>query len=355
MSDELRPRSILNTFGQTVIVHHLVDRQIFHNKYVKAIDQAAAFLVRKVAASMGDPFMDSRHDLAALRPFWRALGRSRQLALRTLESLLIGAQELGAWHLFPCRKRREARQPDIKANRVPYGGQWLRIHFTDNGGVPLARRRASDCTRFRCAFQRTMLHGAYSANLGELQHTVHKLAPVAILREGHRIIPPTTTEPWIAGFCPSFAAAKERLEGQIDTLGHVLQDLGMGSIQKGMCGFPWRQQTLRCKIRDRALFLFPRLLTHFERSVVDPTTCLKALFKGLLLCMCRTETVFHDFSHGTNCSILGRKYLLPNHAFTHLGTPPLADADRTEDRPEGSGPSPYIPNLNGLGFTGWRR
>src|SRR5712664_2423936 len=62
MCSELRPGGILNTFGQTVIMHHRIDGQIFHRNDVTPIDEPTAFLMTEVAASVGNTLMDPRHN-----------------------------------------------------------------------------------------------------------------------------------------------------------------------------------------------------------------------------------------------------------------------------------------------------
>jgi len=44
----LRPRGVLNTLGQAVVMHHLIDRHIFDGDQGKPIDEASALLMGKV-------------------------------------------------------------------------------------------------------------------------------------------------------------------------------------------------------------------------------------------------------------------------------------------------------------------
>src|SRR5712691_8327186 len=92
---ELRPRRILNAFGEAVIVHHLIDGEVFYGNDIEAIDHTAALLMGKVGTSVTDPLMHSADDRAAFLPLRGALGRSRQLALGALQVFLIRAQKLG--------------------------------------------------------------------------------------------------------------------------------------------------------------------------------------------------------------------------------------------------------------------
>ena len=78
---ELGPRCIVNTFGEAMIVHHLIDRQVFHRNDVEVIDHATARLMGKVAPSVRNTLMHSADDLATLTPLWRAFRGSRKLPL----------------------------------------------------------------------------------------------------------------------------------------------------------------------------------------------------------------------------------------------------------------------------------
>ena len=66
-----------------------------------------------------------------------------------------------------------------------------------------------------------------SAYLRQLQVTLRHLIPVAVLREGHRVIATLPPKARMARLFSGFDTAKEGLKGQIHALGHILQDLGM--------------------------------------------------------------------------------------------------------------------------------
>lgn len=75
---ELRPGSILDALSETVIVHHLVDGQVFHGNDIEAVDDLAALLMRKVPTAVTDALMDTGDNLAALGTLRCALRCSRE-------------------------------------------------------------------------------------------------------------------------------------------------------------------------------------------------------------------------------------------------------------------------------------
>src|SRR5262245_61713950 len=72
---ELTPRRVVNTLGETVIMHHPIDRQILDSDHIKPVHDATAVLMGEVTPAPGDAFIDSCHDLAPLGAFWGILLR----------------------------------------------------------------------------------------------------------------------------------------------------------------------------------------------------------------------------------------------------------------------------------------
>ena len=64
---ELAPRRVMNALGETMVVHHPIDRQIFDSDQIKGVDDAAAVLMGEVAAPPGDALMHPRHHSCAAR------------------------------------------------------------------------------------------------------------------------------------------------------------------------------------------------------------------------------------------------------------------------------------------------
>jgi len=280
-----------------MIMHHLIDHQIFNDNHGTAIDESAALLVGKIRPAMDDAFMDPRHNLPALRSLRCPFRSGREFALGALQVFFIGAQKLRARGLFPCREGRKACQAHINAKTFARVWQGLGIHLTGNGDIPFPCRGTANRAGFGRAFQRPMLDRANGANLREGQDTLMQGTAIAILRVGQRIIPTFAPKARIAWVFACLHTAKERLEGQVHTFRHILQHLGMGLRQEGMLRFPLGQQALGFKVRDRALFLFLGSFAHFQRLVVDSATGVKGLLQGSRLGFCREEAVFHGFSH----------------------------------------------------------
>src|SRR5262245_6951008 len=70
-ASELTPRHIMNTLGETVIMRHPLDRQLFNDDEIKHVHDATTVLMGEVAASPGNTFMHPRDHLAAAGIFRR--------------------------------------------------------------------------------------------------------------------------------------------------------------------------------------------------------------------------------------------------------------------------------------------
>jgi len=111
LSKECRPRGICNAFGQTVIMNHSVDLQVFHTDDPETIYDLAAFLVGEVVSSEGDPLMHSCYDLAVLPSLRRALRKFGVFPLPVSQGFLFFTKEPGVFNLFTgreCSKRFES-------------------------------------------------------------------------------------------------------------------------------------------------------------------------------------------------------------------------------------------------------
>ena len=66
LGKERRPTRVMNALGQTMMVGHAVDVQIFRGNDTVAIDDRAALLVGEVLSTPGNALVDTSHSLAML-------------------------------------------------------------------------------------------------------------------------------------------------------------------------------------------------------------------------------------------------------------------------------------------------
>src|SRR5258705_9592031 len=89
LSKERRPRRIMNALGQTMVMGHAVDMQIFYTDDPVRIDDLPAFLMGEVLPSPRDTLMDSRHSLPVLPSLRCTLGKFGVLPIDFCEGFLF--------------------------------------------------------------------------------------------------------------------------------------------------------------------------------------------------------------------------------------------------------------------------
>ena len=97
---KLRPRRVVNGFGEAVIMHHAVDRQVFDSQRAVAADQPMRQLMGEVMPLEPDALMDPSNDRTRLGSLWCALVHFGQLPLRLGQGLFLLTEEARVGDLF---------------------------------------------------------------------------------------------------------------------------------------------------------------------------------------------------------------------------------------------------------------
>ena len=82
----------MDALGETVVVHHPIDREVFYCDQVKSVHDAAAVLMGEVAAPPGNALMDARHDLTPLSTLRCIVLFLRQTPLRLRQCFLLSPE-----------------------------------------------------------------------------------------------------------------------------------------------------------------------------------------------------------------------------------------------------------------------
>ncbi len=129
----------MNAFGETMIMGHTVDMQVFYTDDPKAINDLAAFLMGEISTSERNPLMDTGNDLAMLLPLWCPFGKFGVLALDFSQGLLFLTKEARILDGFRVGERRKGFQSDIDANLLSTIRQTLWLPLHGKRSIPLAR------------------------------------------------------------------------------------------------------------------------------------------------------------------------------------------------------------------------
>jgi hypothetical protein len=285
---KLRPRRIRNTFCQTMIVNHLLDAQIFHTDSSEGVDDPSTVLVGEIVTPPFGSFMNTSDHLAMPPPLLSAFLHLRMLALNFCQGLFFATEEARVGNFLPCREGGEGFQPYINADGE--WGVWQPDGLADDrkGSIPFSRRGAMNGTGFDGPFERTMLYHFEGANLGEVDTVVMGDAEAA-LRIGEAVIATRAFKARKAGFASRLAAAKERLIGQIDAHGNILQDLGMNRSQRGALGFEHRIGLLLLKARERNSIALIGGVAHLKQLIIQEATLFQMRLQRSLLFFGRVD------------------------------------------------------------------
>src|SRR5947209_2083052 len=113
-----------------MILDHPFDIQIFKGNESEHGYKSTAELVREVAATIGNAFVDAPRRFALL------------FSLRLRKCFLIRAKESRVSNLFTCRERPERRKSNVNSDASVTLWQGSRFDFHREARIPLARRRA---------------------------------------------------------------------------------------------------------------------------------------------------------------------------------------------------------------------
>ena len=333
---EGRPRGICNAFGQTMIMQHSLDLQIFHADHPKTVNNLPTLLMGEIVPFEGNPLMDSRNHLPMLAAFSCALGQFGEFPLSLCQCLLFLAEKPGVLNCFGIGKGGKGFEPNINPHRGRGFWQSFRLTLHREGDIPFACRGTLYRTGFHLPPDRAMIDHVETANFRETDPFIMGDAK-ATLGEGERVIAARALETGKAGFLSLFShSAKEGLEGQIDTHGHILQHLGMHILQSGMRCFQDREGCLLLIQRQRLPLLLIRMLAAGKQVIIEPATLFQGFVEPDNLLFCGENPILKHFKHSQilaqsstdvnkqgipiPSSIKGRA-LHPRHEWTRLSSP----------------------------------
>ncbi len=121
---ELTPRYVMNALGETVVVRHPVDRQVFDGDQIKSVHDATAVLVGEVAASPGDTLMHAGNDTAPPGAFRCAFLLVAETTLHLRQRVLLSAKETRVGDVLPIAQSSEGLKANVNAHLPPRLWEW---------------------------------------------------------------------------------------------------------------------------------------------------------------------------------------------------------------------------------------
>ena len=206
---------------------HVAHDQGLDGDQPQAPDQLAGLLLNEVLAPPSDALMDSCDDLPPLASFWGTLLRFGEITLRFRQLLFFFPEKPGDGNLFPSGEEGKGLESHIDAHMLIRWGQYVWIDLIAREAYkPLARRVSHDAARFDDAFHGPVLDHLEMPDLGKGELALFVDAETR-LRVGEGSVAEPGFIARVAGRLASFHAQEEGLEGFVDAMQDILQDLGV--------------------------------------------------------------------------------------------------------------------------------
>jgi hypothetical protein len=293
---ELRPCRIGNTFGQTMIVNHSVDMQIFNTDGSKRVDNPSALLVGEIVASPFDAFMHPSDHLAMPAPLVGAFLQAGVFVLNLRQGLFFVAEEARIGNFLPGGEGGKGFESNINADGERVVLQLLGLADHRKGDGPFSSRGAMNGTGFDGAFDLSMIHHFDAANLREA-HAIIVGETEARLGIGDAIVASVSLKARKSRLLTRFTASEEGFVGQIDTHRDILQDLGMNLFEQGVLLFQHRIGLLLLEAREGNAIAFVGSVTHFQQLIIQDAAHFEMCLKRSLLFFRRIDPVLIVFQH----------------------------------------------------------
>ena len=244
---ELTPRRVMNTLGQTPVMHQPVDRPRLHRDQGTLLAHATAVLLGAIASSPGEACRHPSHSLTPLPAFGGIRLRLAQAPLDRGQGVFLGAKAPRILQGISPRERGTGLPSDSTAHRLPRRGQrrWLPTCARTADG-PLAGTAALNGGRLRLTVQGTRPVALGTRPVALHQPDVPDPQPLGLTRQcaAHRhrreretsvaSLPAHTRLARLFGSCTH--PPKERRDGAVHPDGDVLHDRGLPARQPGPYG-----------------------------------------------------------------------------------------------------------------------
>lgn len=305
--EEPGPGRVRNAFGQTMIMDHTVDVQIFNADGPVFIDDLTRFLMNEVIPPKTDAFMCPANDLTPFSSLGGSLSGLAQFSLSLGQGLFLFPEEAGVFNRRGLiGKGSKGMQAHVDAHSLIAGRKMQSFNFATEGYVPFAGGRAADGGRLGFTAHLPVHDNLDMANLGDRQPTIFDAAPGRDLGEGDGIVPALTLKPRKARLLTGLATAEERFEGQVYSDCYILQNLGMGQVDIAGRLDAGKHSGLLV-IAQRGLLNLPGIFTLLQQAVVEIPALFQDSLKRRSLLFGRENPVFESLKHLSQYNLIYRR------------------------------------------------
>lgn len=331
---EATPSGILNRTGQTVVLDHPFDVQVFHSDKPIATNQAQCGLVTMLMSQVCNASVSSAQLFDGLSSVLSAPPLSTDGPLLPSQLGKFISEKARIWHVFAIGCGQEVLQPNVYADRWVLA--WLNLDFakvTRKDSKP-AVGFALDRDRLDLALDLPVHLDFHGSDCLNTQLAVNQLNAVSVGRELHRLELALVFEPRITWLFAGLDAAKESLEGFVEPSEGCLTatEVQLGKLD-ALLTEAFEKSGL-VSIEDVFSVAFPGSFSMVQRVVVDAPMQVQRELKSFGLIVVWIEQEFIGASH-TLLSLLIVN-VLPNCGLTHASDCSGVVASRPESWQSGT-------------------
>jgi hypothetical protein len=270
-----RPGCVTDRLSQTMIMHHSVDFQILYRYQPEAVDYPTAVLVREIVSTTTSSLVHSCNYFPTLHPLRRAFFLLREKTLGLSQRAFLRPKEARVLNLLSSGESGERLQSNVNAYLLAGRWQRRRLPLARKGGVPLARRGASDTQSLGHTLKRAVEHHLDGSDFGQVKGITHQLTAGWGLWVAKAIVALLPPKPGVAWSFPRLHPAKERLESKVYPHSNILQHLAVNLPQRRAFLLDSRQQSVLVIQGKRLAALLVGILVLGKQVVVEPATLFK--------------------------------------------------------------------------------
>jgi len=278
--------------------------ELFYENSIVFFKELVSYFEMKVPSLVSHFLVGFSNQYSSFPPSVRAFDPTREPLLSLSKYIARLLKEARIFHLLPIRGGEERFAADIYTNNPIGLGQWLLGYIVAREAyIPFACRASPDGYRLYVTFNGARETELKSAHISDKK--VFAIKPPASLFQGEAIISVLTLEPGKAWLFTILNTAKEALKGFVQSLNHILKNLGANHSIFWEGGFKLRKLLNLVKTGYRTLVLAIDGDALLKGGIVEPSAkseptvgfleCprirLKAILKRLFHLPCTTSTI----------------------------------------------------------------
>ena len=240
-----------------MITEQVLDAQFFNGNNAEAVDNTPCVLMAEAMPPIANALMDTSNDFTGFLAFTAPAFLIGEFALCFGERLFFLAEESRGVNKLAIGESRKGFQPNVNTDSFIAEREVIGLDLLAERGKPLAVD-ATDSAIFDFAPRLAVEFGFYLAEFRKLDGAVSHSDYVRItdlevlaLRIGDAVALSCTFDTWETWGFAFLYAVKKGIEGKVNSVRDILQDLAVNLFKFGMVFLPGRQVRLLREVAYR--------------------------------------------------------------------------------------------------------